>query len=91
MKKLLFFCLGVLLLLSSCGTTNTLSHQGMARIKEYDFYHADIPDSFDGFRIAFASDLHYKSKFKEKELAGLVNTVNALNADVFLLGGDYQE
>ena len=91
MKKLLFFCLGVLLLLSSCGTTNTLSHQGMARIKEYDFYHADIPDSFDGFRIAFASDLHYKSKFKEKELAGLVNTVNALNADVFLMGGDYQE
>lgn len=68
-----------------------LSHKGMTRIKQYDFYSPDIPDSFNGFRIAFASDLHYKSKFGQRELSRLVKTINAMDADVFLLGGDYQE
>lgn len=66
-------------------------HKGMARVRQYDFYHADVPDSFDGFRVAFISDLHYKSLFKENDLEGLVETLNALNADVLLMGGDYQE
>lgn len=66
-------------------------HKGMSRVKEYNLYHADLPDSFDNFRMAFISDLHYKSLFKEDELDGLVQTLNALDADVLLMGGDYQE
>lgn len=91
MKRFLFIYIVVVVFLTSCATTGSMIHPGMARVKEYDFYHADVPDSFDGFRIAFASDLHYKSKFRKKQLAGLVKTVNALGVDVFLLGGDYQE
>lgn len=77
--------------LASVGKERKIAGKGIARVRKYDFYHVDVPESFDGFRIAFASDLHYKSKFKDKGLTGLVETVNALDADVFLLGGDYQE
>lgn len=51
----------------------------------------DVPEAFDGFRIAFISDFHYKSLFKEKELASLVRLLIAEQADVLLMGGDYQE
>lgn len=65
--------------------------QGVSRIKRYDIYSPDVPDKFNGFRIAFISDLHYKSLFRDKELDGLVKTLNALDADILLMGGDYQE
>lgn len=59
--------------------------------EKYEFTHRDVPDAFDGFRIAFISDLHYKSLFKEKGLESLVRLLNAQHADVLLMGGDYQE
>ncbi|MCC2735995.1 metallophosphoesterase, partial [Fusicatenibacter saccharivorans] len=36
-------------------------YPGIDRVKKYEFTHRDVPDAFDGFRIAFISDLHYKS------------------------------
>ena len=60
-------------------------------MKRYEFTHRDVPEAFDGFRIAFISDLHYKSLFKEKGLESLVRLLNAQHADVLLMGGDYQE
>ena len=33
----------------------------MDRVVKYDFTHRDVPEAFEGFRIAFISDLHYKS------------------------------
>jgi predicted MPP superfamily phosphohydrolase len=50
-----------------------------------------VPAAFDGFRIAFISDLHYKSLFKEKGLENLVRLLNAQQADVLLVGGDLHE
>lgn len=73
------------------GEDASVSHPGVARVQKYDFYHPDIPASFDGFRIAFASDFHLKSKYKEKALESTVRLLNSLDADVFLMGGDYQE
>lgn len=67
------------------------AYKGVDRVVKYDFTHRDVPEAFDGFRIAFISDLHYKSLFKEKELAGLVRLLIAEQADVLLMGGDYQE
>ena len=64
---------------------------GVDRIGYYQITHRDIPQAFDGFRIVFASDLHYKSLFRKKELEGLVDAVNSQFPDLFLLGGDYQE
>lgn len=82
---------GLLLLLSSCGTAKYPAYSGIGRVKEYAFYSKDVPPAFDGFRIAFASDFHYKSKFKEKALVSAVRTLNGMHPDVLLLGGDYQE
>ncbi len=66
-------------------------YPGIDRVRQYEFTHRDVPEAFEGFRIAFISDLHYKSLFKEKELASLVRLLNAQRADVLLMGGDYQE
>lgn len=82
------FCLYLLfaLTLTSCAT-----HKGVGRIKTYDFGHPDIPQAFDNYRIAFISDLHYKSRFTAKRLNNLVATLNALEADLLVMGGDYHE
>lgn len=66
-------------------------YSGIDRVRKYEFTHRDVPQAFDGFRIAFISDLHYKSLFKEKGLESLVRLLNAQRADVLLMGGDYQE
>ena len=63
----------------------------MDRVVKYDFTHHDVPEAFEGFRIAFISDLHYKSLLKEKGLNDLVRLLIAQKADVLLMGGDYQE
>ena len=42
------------------------AYKGVSRIKTYDFTHRDVPAAFEGFRIAFVSDLHYKSLLKEE-------------------------
>ena len=66
-------------------------YPGIDRVRKFEFTHRDVPQSFDGFRIAFISDLHYKSLFKEKGLESLVRLLTAQRADVLLMGGDYQE
>lgn len=65
--------------------------QGVERVMNYDFTHRDVPEAFDGFRIAFISDLHYKSLFTGKRLQRLVSFLQSQNADVLLMGGDYHE
>lgn len=61
------------------------------RVVKYEFTHCDVPEAFEGFRIAFISDLHYQSLLKEKGLDDLVRLLIAQKADVLLMGGDYQE
>ena len=80
---------GTLITYSEVSVSST--YKGVDRVVKYDFTHRDVPEAFDGFRIAFISDFHYKSLFKEKELAGLVRLLIAEQADVLLMGGDYQE
>lgn len=77
------------LLLSSCASLSKFP--GVGRIKKYEFCSEQVPSAFDGFRIVFASDFHYKSKFKEKQLRNAVRAMNSLSPDVLLMGGDYQE
>lgn len=75
--------------LSSCASLSKFP--GVGRIKEYEFRSEQVPSAFDGFRIVFASDFHYKSKFKEKQLRSAVRAMNAVSPDLLLMGGDYQE
>lgn len=74
-------------------STRSLSSQyaGIDRVKSYEFSHRDVPDDFDGCRLAFISDLHYKSLFKEKELKNLVRLLVDLKPDALLIGGDMHE
>ena len=53
------------------------------------YWSPKIPEGFDGFRIAYLSDIHYGDLFPEERLRDLVQRVNKLHADVVVLGGDY--
>lgn len=90
-KHLLFCLLVCEIFLVACSTTKNLSRRGAQHVNKYDFYHKDIPEAFDGFRIAFISDLHYKSALQEKGLIQLVRQLQTINPDLMLMGGDYQE
>ena len=90
MKKQFLFLLLAVILLSSCATATLSEFPGVGRVKQYDFYSYDIPPAFDGFRIGFASDFHYESRFKRSELNSAVRALKSMHADVLLLGGDYR-
>lgn len=78
------------LALTSCATASFSKYKGVGRIKRYEIYSEQVPDSFNGFRIAFASDFHYESRFDAKRLHGSIRALQAADADVLLLGGDYR-
>ncbi len=75
-----------MLLISSCAT---LSQSGVGRVKEYTVESVDLPAEFDGYRVAFLSDIHYPSLFTTKRLGRMVNKLKSLDADLLLMGGDY--
>lgn len=79
------------LLLLSFTSCTSLRYTGVNRIRNYNISSPEVPKAFNGYRIAFASDFHLKSKFKERQLHGTVKALQTLAPDVLLLGGDYQE
>ncbi len=76
-------------LFTSCASLSKFP--GVGRIREYEIHSEQLPEAFDGFRIVFASDFHYKSKYKEKHLKNTVRAMNSVSPDLLLFGGDYQE
>jgi predicted MPP superfamily phosphohydrolase len=82
------FLLFATLLLASC---TSLRYTGVGRIRDYNITSPQLPEAFDGYRIAFASDFHLESKFKERQLRGTMKALMNLAPDVLMLGGDYQE
>lgn len=58
---------------------------------EETYIHPALPPCFDGLRIAYVSDIHSGTYFKQDRLSALIERVNALEADLILLGGDYGE
>lgn len=89
MRKSFLFLLLMVGLLSSCATASLSEYPGVGRIKQYDFYSYDVPPAFDGFRIGFASDFHYESRFNRERLDNAVRALKSMHADALLLGGDY--
>lgn len=50
----------------------------------------DLPTGIGQLRIVYVSDIHYGAQmFSDARLSSLINRINALNADIVLLGGDY--
>ncbi len=50
-----------------------------------------LPESFDGLVIAYASDIHFGPFLDRNRAEGLARRLNAMQADIILLGGDYGE
>ncbi|NLD51720.1 MAG: hypothetical protein GX650_02385 [Clostridiales bacterium] len=50
-----------------------------------------LPPSLEGLVIAYASDIHYGPLLKADRVHDLVARLNALQADIIVLGGDYGE
>lgn len=50
-----------------------------------------LPAAISGLRIAYASDIHYGKYLDRRRLADLAEKLNALDADLMILGGDYGE
>lgn len=85
-SRLIIFLLSATLLLSSCAT---LSGSGVGRVKHYSVESSRLPESFDGLRVAFVSDLHYPSKFTRKRLVKLCRMLGEIDAEVLAIGGDF--
>ena len=82
---------GVAVLIVKGQTEIEGKHLGIRRIRTYDVSSAEIPQSFDGFRILFIADTHYPSLFTDRTLASLGTVVSEIAPDAIMLGGDYQE
>ena len=52
---------------------------------------AKLPRALHGLKIAYASDVHFGALLDEKRVIDLAERLNALEADIILLGGDYGE
>lgn len=90
MRKIGFFTLlATVFILSSCASLSR--YPGVGRIRRYTISSPQVPVAFDGFRIAFASDFHLESKYKERHLLNTVRALHDEQPDLLLLGGDYQE
>lgn len=58
-------------------------------VKRADITSARLPEAFDGYRIAFFSDLHIGSMTSaEKMCRTIVERINAIDADLVVFGGD---
>lgn len=66
-------------------------YKNVKRVRQYEFAHRDVPAAFDGCRLAFVSDLHYRSLLKEKGLRDVTRLLDDLHADALLIGGDLHE
>ncbi|MBR5963699.1 MAG: metallophosphoesterase [Bacteroidaceae bacterium] len=85
--SLLLLCLSCLAFLNC----TSLRYAGVSRIPTYKIYSSDVPASAEGYRMAFATDFHLPSLFRERQLRGTVRALKDIHPDVILLGGDYQE
>lgn len=52
---------------------------------------SDLPADIGQLRIVYLSDIHQGSFFSQSRVDSLVKRINAFNADLVLLGGDYAE
>lgn len=61
----------------------------MLTIDEYTLTVQGLPSNLKNIKIAFASDIHQCAWFSQERVDELIQTINGLNADIIILGGDY--
>lgn len=67
----------------------TLFEANRPQLVSIDIQLPRLSDSFDGFRIAQLSDLHYDDTFSVVPLRKAIDIVNGLNPDVVVVTGDF--
>ncbi len=60
----------------------------VSRVREIDFSSDRVPQSLDGYRIVFVSDIHFRNRYSRARLNALFSEINAQKADCIILGGD---
>lgn len=59
------------------------------KINEVELRYSNLPEGFDGYRVAFISDIHVGSMYSaERELEKLAGVVESTRADILVFGGD---
>ena len=48
-------------------------YKNVKRVRQYEFAHRDVPAAFNGCRLAFISDLHYRSLLKKEGELSLIH------------------
>ena len=81
-KGLVFFCIIIMLI----HVAHALTLDRIVQYREITFSSPRIPESMDGYRIAFVTDTH---EISETRLRGIVDRLNDLRIDLLLLGGDF--
>jgi len=59
------------------------------KITEIEIKSADVPDSFNGSKIVFISDIHRGPFLSSERLSGIADRINEIRPEVIILGGDY--
>lgn len=59
------------------------------RIRSVEIKNKKIPKKFNNFKIVFISDIHYGKYFRIRRLEQIIKTINKLEADIIIIGGDY--
>jgi len=61
----------------------------MITITEYEIVSENLPNAFDGKRIALITDIHHGTPLSYNLLTKIVTMTNGQTPDLILLGGDY--
>lgn len=64
---------------------------GQLFLTEEVFASSSLPDEWDGFTLAYCSDIHFGPMVSAVRATNLIKKMNDLQADMMLLGGDYGE
>ncbi len=81
----------MMLLPAGCALFYPLYLANQLDLVKETYHNPSLPSPFSGLSIAYVSDIHHGHFFSDERLDMLVNRVNALEADLILLGGDYGE
>lgn len=79
------------LLPAGCALLYPLYLAMQLQLTEETYKNAALPRAFHGMKIAYVSDIHWGTFFSDERLEKLIEQVNALEADLIVLGGDYAE
>lgn len=88
-KKLLYAGLMTTVAVSSFYLYSVFVTRTDYEVKEVDICFENLPDSFEGYRIVFISDIHLGTMYDSgKELEKLVAVMETIDADILMFGGD---